>query len=1050
MKEGLVRFSAPAILKSVFAFLLLSLLFTLDLQAQLTLEGRISNIISQMTLDEKIAQLHQEGSFNTADNSRLNIPGFTMADGPHGVRNGQATSFPVGSGLAATWDPEMCYQVGKAMGEEFRGKSIIQALGPCLDPTMDPRNGRSPEGSSEDPFLNAAINIQMVKGIQSTGTIATIKHLFTEFRQSGRTTNNYSLTSSNFMEQYAIQFRDAVQLGGALSVMNAYNLLNGEKCAENPTLLNEYLRVKWGFPFYVVSDWGSIWSAEGAIRAGCDIDMGDLVYQDSESGLRALVDSGQLPEAVINAAVRRVLRTKIVAGLLDYYPKGNPSDVNSAAHQNICLEAGKKSLVLLKNHENILPLDAESVGTIAVIGPNANVMRTDASGSSWVEPFYTVTPRQGIENYVGSENVLYAQGCDISGGYTDSSAALNYARQADVVIFFGGLDRTQEGEGSDRANGSVQLPGKQNEMIQLLAQENPNIIVVLISGGITTSTPFDEDIKGLLYGFYPGNEGGNAIAQVLFGDYNPGGKLPQTMPVNDSQLADRMNNNLNDNLGGGYRWFDANNESPQYAFGYGLSYTTFTGSNLTITPSEAPIGQPVQVRVNVTNTGDRNGDEVVQLYIANDDNNLMKELKSFERIHLDSGETETVTFTINPSNLYGYPQALARYEVNSGTYTVRVGFSSDSLPLTGQFILTDDTPKPDLQIANVYTVPPYPLEGDSVIFLATVMNRGTGASPAGESLNLEFDLNGTPTASTTEYTQSIPAGGMALVCANSGISDDTNYWIAGEPGTYAIDATVNGNHTIEETLPDNNDASKELTVYEPPPANLALHQNVMVSSMESAQYSGENAVDGDLSTRWSSQFSDPQWITIDFGQTIEFDQVVLHWETAYAKTYQLQTSNDNSNWITIVNQPDGNGNVESWEVDASARYLRMYGTSRATEWGYSLFEIEVYNTAGSSEIDDDNSAAPQKFGLLQNFPNPFNPATTIHYEVARPGNVTITIFNELGQQVLILTDDFHQAGQHAIRWDGKNLSGTPVPSGMYFYRMDTPGFTEVRKMLVVR
>ncbi len=1049
-----MNFMTPLHLKRVhYALILLLLVFQSNLFAQITLENRISNIISRMTLDEKIAQLHQEGSFNTADNTRLNIPGFTMSDGPHGVRNGQATSFPVGAGLAATWDPQMVYQVGRAMGEEFRGKSIMQALGPCLDPTMDPRNGRSPESSSEDPFLNAAINVQMVKGIQSTGAIATVKHFFTEFRQSGRTSNNYTLSSSNFMQQYAVQFRDAVQLGGAMSVMNAYNLLNGQKCAENPTLLGDYLRDQWGFPFYVVSDWGSIWNAENAIRAGCDIDMGDVVYQDPETGLKALVTSGQLPEAVINEAVRRVLRTKLIAGLLDYYPRGNPSDVNSPEHQTICLESGKESLVLLKNQDHILPLDANSVGTVAVVGPNANVMRTDGSGSSWVEPFYTVTPRQGIENYIGASHVLYAQGCDISGSYTDSSAALSNARQSDVVIFFGGLDRTQEGEGLDRANGSVNLPSVQNELIQKLAQANQNIIVVLISGGITTATPFIHDIKGLLYGFYPGNEGGNAIAQALFGDYNPGGKLPQTMPKYDYQLPNRMNNDLNANLGGGYRWFDAHDLTPQYAFGYGLSYTTFSESNLSIAPSEAPIGQPVQVSVDVTNTGNRNGDEVVQLYLSTSDSTdsaSAKQLKGFQRINLDPGETQTVNFSITPSDLYVYPQALARYQVIPGTYTVRVGFSSDSLPLTGQFSLTDEMSKPDFQIAHIYTVPPYPVEGDSVIFLATILNRGTGPSPQGQHVNLEFNVDGTPIATTTNYTQSIPAGGMTLICANAGVANDSNFWIAGQPGRYTIDATVNGDNSIEETIPTNNQSGKELTVYAPPPANLALHRNVMVSSMESAQYSGENAVDGNLSTRWSSQFSDPQWITIDFGEETDFDQVILHWETAFGQTYQLQTSNDNSNWSTIVNQANGVGNVESYEVNASGRYLRMYGTSRGTEWGYSLFEIQVYNNAGSSGDKTGSQTTPERFGLFQNYPNPFNPETTIHYAIPKSGLVKIAIFNELGQQIQIITNKYQTAGHYAVQWDGKNRFGNHVPSGIYFYRMDAPGYTEVRKMLVVR
>lgn len=525
--------------KSIQIILFLLLLLQTNIYSQ-TLDERITDIILKMTLEEKIQQLHKEGGMNTADNTRLNIPGFVMSDGPHGVRNGLATSFPVGIGLAATWDVDLVYKVGEAMGKEFRGKGIHQMLGPVLDLCLDPRNGRSPETGGEDPFLDAKINTSIVQGVQSTPTIATIKHFYTEYRQDGRTSNNYTLSNRMLLEHHGLQFREAVQIGGAMSVMNSYNLINGQKAAENPTLLGTILRTKWGFPYYVVSDWGSLWSAENAIKAGCDIEMGSGLYENAANGLLALFRNGKVTEATINDAVRRVLRTKILSGIMDYYPAGDPSDVNSPAHQALCLEAGKKGIVLLKNQDNILPLDKNTIKTVAVLGPNANEMRTDASGSSWVDPFYKVSPREGIEKYVGTSKVLYAQGCTIAGNYaSDVYDALQKATQADVVIYFGGLDPTQEGEPIDRVNGSIELPGRQKDFIQLIKNVNPNVIVVLISGGICTATPFINDIKGLLYAFYPGQEGGNAIAQVLFGDYNPSGKLPVTMPMSDSQLPDR-------------------------------------------------------------------------------------------------------------------------------------------------------------------------------------------------------------------------------------------------------------------------------------------------------------------------------------------------------------------------------------------------------------------------------------------------------------------------------------------------------------------------------
>ena len=1041
--------------KKFFLFFLIIFLSSQFKNYSQTLEDRISNIISQMTLDEKIKQLHQEGGMNTADNVRLKIPGFLMSDGPHGVRNGFATSFPVGIGLAATWDSSLVYRVGTAMGEEFRGKGIHQALGPCLDLTLDPRNGRTPESGGEDPYLNSVINTNVVRGIQSTGEIATVKHFYSEYRQNGRTSNDYSVSQRMFMEHHGLQFRDAVQLGGAMSLMNAYNLINGQKCAENSNLLTNILRSKWGFPYYVVSDWASIWNTERAIKAGCDIDMGDLVYQDAATGLKALVTAGKVSQSTIDDAVRRVLRTKILSGLLDYYPAGNPSDVNSTAHQTLCLEAGKKGIVLLKNQNNILPLNKNAIGKIAVIGPNANEMKTDGTGSSWVEPFYKISPRQGIENYLGTNKVLYAQGCDIGNDYTvDLSNALDYAKQADVVVFFGGLDQTQEGEGSDRSNGSIELPGKQKDLILSLAKQNPNIIVVLISGGICSVNYFVNDIKGLIYAFYPGQEGGNAIAQVLFGDYNPTGKLPVTMPKNDGQMPDRMKNNFDANFGGGYRWFDKNNLVPEFAFGYGLSYTTFSYSNLAITPTSAPAGQIIQISVDITNTGTRNGGETAQLYLTDDQSSVampVKQLKGFQRVNLNAGETKTVTFQITPSELYYYDETSQSYKVEPGMFTARVGGSSDNLPLSEKFEITSSTPKPDLQIANIRTVPPYPLKGDKVIFLATVINRGTGASPEGVNHEIIFGVNGKQISRSTEFNHAIPAGGMALICGNLGINSTDNFWTAEKPGTYNINATVNANSTIDETISSNNYKNVSLKVYDAPPVNLALNKYVTTSTIEKLGLDGFYAVDGNLTTRWSSQFYDPQWIVIDFGSVTTFNQIKLDWEAAYGKEYSIQISNDNANWTTLISQTKGFGGIEQYNVSASAaRYLRIYGTKRGTQYGYSLYEIEIYNVTNPTSVNEKENEIPFNFKLSNNYPNPFNPSTTINYEISKPGNVKIEIFNSLGQLVKVLADSFHQAGRYNLIWNGDNSSGNSVSSGVYFYRMNAEGFTLVKKMILMK
>ncbi len=1015
-----------------------------------TLEDRITKIISQMNLQEKIDQLHKEGGFNTADNIKLHIPGFIMSDGPHGVRDGMATSFPVGMAMAAAWDPDLTKLIGKATGEEFWAKGKNQALGPCLDINRDPRNGRSPESGGEDPYLDAQITTAVVEGIQMNPVIATIKHYDGVNRQTNRTNNNDIITQRLLMEEYGLNFRNAVQIGGAMSVMNAYNLINGEKCAENFNLLTNILRNHWGFPYYVVSDWGSIWDAGRAINAGCNVEMGSDLYQNN---LFNLVVNGTVSQAAIDDAVRKVLRTKILAGMLDYFPQGDPTLVNNEDHQKLCLQAGKECMVLLKNQDNILPLNKDSVGTIGLIGPSANVAQIDGTGSSYVTPFYSVSPKEGIENYIGTNKVLYAKGCDINSADTSGFAsAINVAKNSDVVIYFGGLDPSQEGEGLDRVGNSIELPGEQETLINNLAAANKKIIVVLYSGGICGVHDFINQIKGLIYAFYPGQEGGNAIAQILFGQYNPGGRLPVTMPQSTLQLSARDDDFTND-YGCGYRWFDKMDITPEFAFGFGLSYTTFVYGNLQITPSSLSAGQIINVSVDITNTGLRQGDEVAQLYLSYSVQGIempIKQLKGFKRISLNPGQTENVTFQLSPDELYYFNESTDSYSVSSGTYTAMVGGSSDNLPLSGIFQINPADPKPDFRIANILTVPRYPLEGDSVIFLATIINRGTGASPEGTIHNVTFSVNDQQISKSMEFMHSIPAGGMALVCGNLGINN-SNTWIAGKPGIYTIKASVNDDKSIQETIDTNNTASANLEVYSTPPLNLALNKPVTVSSIEKAGLEGQNAVDGNLNTRWSSQFSDPQYIIIDLQSVQAFNEVLLYWEAAYAKEYEIQISNDNSNWTTLTHITNGNGGTEKISAQASARYVRIYGIHRGTIYGYSLFEIGIYNNENVSSINSNNSYNfPSDFSLSNNYPNPFNPTTTIEYEIPKAGYVKLEIFNSIGESISTLINGFKSSGKYYVEWNGKNSSGNDVPSGVYFYRMSSNGLTLVKKMMLMK
>jgi beta-glucosidase len=1023
-----------------------------------TLDDRIEALLAKMTIQEKILQLHQEGGMNTADNARLGIPGFLMADGPHGVREGLATSFPVGIGMAAMWDTAMARRIGVAMGEEFRGKGKHQALGPALDIDRDPRNGRSPETGGEDPYLCAQTTTAVVRGMQSTPIITTIKHYNVNHRENGRTSNDITISDRMLNEDAGLAFRTAIQMGGALSVMNAYNLINGEKCAENTNLLTTILRTRWGFPFYVVSDWASIWSSEKAIKAGCDICMGSNNYRDDLPGL---VSNGTVPVSTIDRAVRRVLRTKFVAGMMDYQPSGDPGDVNSLAHQAVCREAGRKSLVLLKNEGSLLPLSTALPKGIALVGPNAATLVYDGSGSAYVTPFFTVSPRQGIEALVGSAMVKYARGCDVNSADTSGFAeAVALASAADVVVFCGGLDATQEGEGFDRVGGSTALPGMQQDLIRRLASANPNVIGVIFSGGVCTMSRCIDKLKGLIYAFYPGQEGGTAVAEVLFGTVNPAGRLPVTFPRDDSQLPP-WNDDMTDDYGAGYRWFDKLGYVPQFAFGYGLSYTTFTYTNLTVTPGVAAPGQPITVTVDVTNTGSRNGEEVVQLYLSEiSPTELMpvKALKGFRRIAIDVGHTTTVSFTLTADEFYRYNETTAAYEVPPGQWRVAVGGSSDNLVLSGEFTISAGGEKPDLLVTSVRTVPPYPLPGDTVLFLASVKNQGSAWLLSGVPAKVSFSLDGVPICYSDDYSDPIPPGGMALVCANRGYSG-SNSWVADSSDHHTVLAIVDPENELDECVETNNELSRGLSVYPRPLPNLALHKAVSVSSIESPGYEETKAVDGNMATRWSSAFSDPQLLMIDLGQTSFLEDVLLYWEAAYAKEYYVRIAVGDGGWTDVAHVTNGDGGIDRIVVGANASRIMVFGVQRATQWGYSLFEV-VVNGGAAVSVDDQRTQVPNACTLEQCFPNPFNPATSIGYSVGVVGlpagqaggqssvvssNVRLAVYDMLGREVAVLVDERKQPGVYAATWNAAGMA-----SGVYIYRLTTNNSTLCRSMVLLK
>ncbi len=1018
------------------------LMMCLPLNGQNALEDLIQGKIDQMSHLQKMNQIRRNSFWTTSDNEVLGIPGFVMSDGPHGVRFVDATSFPTGIAMATSWNKEMMFDIGRAMGREFHAYGKHQQLGPALDLCRDPRNGRSPETGGEDPFLCAHMNIPLVRGIQTEPVVATIKHFNGVNKQENRHAVNHLMSTRQLMEHYGYNFRRVMQDAGALSVMNAYNLVNGNKSAESTELLTEILRDHWGYPFYVVSDWGSVWDAEKALKAGCDLEM-DVDESEYEAHLEELYASGDITDADLDAAVRRVLRTKYMVGMMDNFPVGNPfTGANVPEHQQLAREAGREAIVLLKNEGDILPLSDEGM-TVALVGPSTQVAQLDGFGSSWVDPPYAVSPYEGLVNRIGAEHLTWAYGCDINS--TDTSgfqAARDVAAAADYVIFVGGLDQTQEGENYppgpvDRTNDSVELPGVQQDLINALAEENSNVVVVLKSGGICSIPSAIDNARGFLYAFYPGMEGGNAIADVLYGDYNPSGKLPVTMPVDDVQMP-AWNDSFSDDYNCGYRYYDELDLTPQFAFGFGLSYTTYAYSNFTVNGPALPVGEPVQFSVDVTNTGDVMGEEVVQLYVENNATDVWmpkKELKGFEKVELQPGETATVNFELTANELFYYDEATAAYAVASGDYVAHVGGASDALELNVAFTLEEAAPAPDFEVTRIYHYPRFPMPTDSVLFLGLVKNAGTGDALPGTPLELTFAVNGVQVSSTSTLTDTLRAGGCILLGATEG-PDGSPFWVPGSFDSFTVQATVDGEGAWDELIETNNSLEVDVDVEDPSELvpNLCYLKPVTATSTESWEYPAAKAVDGNFGTRWSSAFSDPQTITVDLLDVYTLDVIALAWETAYSSEYKLRVSLDGVNWTMLVHETEADGGNDLFYPAVDARYIQVEGIERATEWGHSLWEIQAFGELSMSQPELDASFE------IKVVPNPssgvlnilgVDPNETVTVSVSDLSGRLVATQRIQGGQPFELPNSVYSAGYHVVRVQAREGDVTRL---IYFER----------------
>lgn len=685
-------------------------------------EARVEDLLSRLTLDEKLALVHADSKFTTAAIPRLGIPRRWMSDGPHGVREDVgpdtfvpegrtddfATYLPVAMALAATWNPDAARAYGDVIGEEARkrGKDIM--LGPGVNIMRTPLNGRSFEFLGEDPFLAARLAVSYIRAVQSHDVASCVKHFAANNQETQRNTVDVEMDERTLREIYLPVFEAAVKEAHVWAVMGAYNRFRGQHCCHNDDLLNQVLKGEWGFPGLVMSDWNGTHDTREAVFNGLDLEMGTTKpYAEYYLArpFRDGLEQGVYPMAALDEKVRRNLRVMIATHVLDGRPDGA---INTKAHQAAARRVAEEAIVLLKNAGGTLPLDPGRLTSIAVIGENAVKLQAHGGGSTTMKAFYEVSPLEGILRRVGDRvNVTYSPGYRKDAAVDLIGRAVEAAKAADVAIVIGGLNHDAfDREGADRRD--LKLPYGQDELIQRVAAANPRTIVVLVSGSPVEMDSWLDRVPAVVEAWYGGMEGGNALARVLFGDVNPSGKLPCTFP---QRLEDTPTypgggrafpgvegvEHYEEGLLVGYRWYDTKVIEPLFPFGFGLSYTSFAYSNLRLVPGTDASGPVVTVQFDLANTGEREGAEVVQVYVHQARPSLPRpaqELKGFQKVSLKLGEKQTVSIPLDPRAFAFYDPARRGWVAEPGTFTILVGSSSRDLRLQGDFQLPQTIVEP--------------------------------------------------------------------------------------------------------------------------------------------------------------------------------------------------------------------------------------------------------------------------------------------------------------------------------------------------------------------
>ncbi len=673
-------------------------------------EERVEDALARMTLEEKVGMTTAQSKFSSRGVPRLGIPEVWHTDGPHGIRpevlwdewdqagwtNDSCTAFPALINLAATWDKEMSLLYGRSIGEEARYRKKDILLGPGINICRTPLNGRNFEYMGEDPYLAGQMVVPYVKGVQENGVAACVKHYAVNNQEFQRTQSNSVVDDRTLYEIYLPAFKAAVQEGNAWAIMGSYNLYNGQFNCHNKKLLVDILKGEWGFDGVVVSDWGGCRDDEEAVLNGLDIEMGTWTngltgaasdgyrnYHMADPYLKGLRE-GTYTTKELDDKVRRILRTIFRTSMR---PEPNYGRFVCPEHYQAAREISAAGVVLLKNDNNALPLQVPEGGKILVVGENAVKFMVVGGGSSNLKTAYEVNPLEGLRNAYGDKaEVVWARGYvgDTSTSYnavdtgqdlTDNRSpevliaeAVEAAKDADYVIFVGGLNKSahQDNESTDRLQ--ITLPYGQEKVIEALAEVANNLVVVNISGS-AVAMPWADKVGAIVQGWYGGTETGNALADVLTGKVNPSGRLPFSVPFRyeDGPIKTERQypgikepgdqywqTHYDEGVYVGYRWYDTKEIPVQFPFGHGLSYTTFEYSNAKAAKPSMTASGTLKVSVDVANTGDYDGAEIVQLYIADPEASIdrpAKELKGFEKVYLKTGEKKTVTFEIDAEDL---------------------------------------------------------------------------------------------------------------------------------------------------------------------------------------------------------------------------------------------------------------------------------------------------------------------------------------------------------------------------------------------------------------